>query len=182
MQHWLIINGSPRPNGQSARFVHLLTTVIEAEEPDVELQEFDVSQADVRGCDGCDFCLTDDECIIVDDMTQIYDCLSEVDRVILVTPIYFAGLPSQMKAVLDRLQPYYWRWKEREEDGEPQPEKRPLTLFIIGDGGDPHGYEPLLTTVRSAVAIAGFSIDEVVPLIGLKRISRKNLGPWGGTA
>ena len=96
-----------------------------------------------------------------------------------MTPIYFAGLPSQTKAVLDRLQPLYWRYRECIESGEPLPPKRPLSLFVVGDGGDPHGYAPLEASVTSAMAIAGFSLDEVVPLIGLSRISANHLGSWG---
>ena len=180
MEQWLLINGSPRPNGHSAHVASLLTRVFEAEYPDVEVTEFDVGTCDVLGCNGCDFCRTDEECIMSDDMDELLERFVESDRVILVTPTYFAGLPSQTKAVLDRLQPLYWPWKERHDAGIPQPPKRPLTLFILGDGGDPHGYDGLITTVRSAVAVAGLSIDTVVKLIGRTRISRKDLGPWSG--
>ncbi len=179
MPTWLIINGSPRPNGQSARVVKLLSLLISQNHPDVELREFTVATCDVLGCNGCDYCKTDDECIMSDDMAELIEDLEQAQRVLLVTPIYFAGLPSQTKAVLDRLQPLYWRYRECIESGEPLPSKRPLSLFVVGDGGDPHGYGPLEASVASAMAIAGFSLDEVVPLIGLSRVSAKHLGSWG---
>ena len=97
----------------------------------------------------------------------------------MVSPIYFAGAPSQLKAVLDRLQPFFWPYLERRKKGEPLPAKRPLSLFVVGDGGDPHGYGPLVASVRSSMALAGFAIEETVPLIGIDRLKREHLGKWG---
>lgn len=178
MPQWLIVNGSPRVNGSSARVVKLLSALIADRRPDVALSAFEVGTCDVLGCNGCDYCRTDDECIMSDDMTDLLDTLEAAERVILVTPIYFAGLPSQTKAVLDRLQPLYWRYREREEAGVPQPPKRPLSLFVLGDGGDPHGYDPLVATVRSAFAVARFEVAATVPLVGVKRIKASDLEPW----
>lgn len=175
MTRWLIINGSPRINGTSARVIRMLRLLIEQSDPDVELVEFEVARLQIEGCNGCDFCKTSDECIIEDDMTRVIDELDAVDRVILVTPIYFAGLPSQTKALLDRLQPYYWDYVQRKEAGQALRDKRPLTLYVVGDGGDPHGCEPLIASVRSAFAVAGFRVDKIVELVGIKRISAADL-------
>lgn len=179
MGTWVVVNGSPRLNGKSARIVRMLKLAIEQKYPEVEVLEFEVGRMDVSGCNGCEFCKTNDECIIEDDMTSFIDALADAERVLLVAPIYFAGAPSQMKAVLDRLQPFFWSYLSRKAEGEPLPPKRPLTLFVVGDGGDPHGYEPLVASVRSSMALAGFSIEETVPLIGIKRLKPEHLGKWG---
>ena len=129
-------------------------------------------------------------------MNCLIEELDRADRVILVTPIYFASLPSQTKAVIDRLQPYFWDYVARRknsgkefagEDEDAQSletdgvvpsahvsSKRPLTLYVVGDGGDPHGYEPLYISVKSSFALAGFSIDHCVEIIGKKRITAKD--------
>ena len=112
-------------------------------------------------------------------MAQLIDALDGADRVMMAVPVYFAGAPSQMKAVLDRLQPYFWQYLDRKKAGLPPREKRPLTLFVVGDGGDPHGYEPLVASVRSSMALAGFAIEEIVPLIGVKHVKPEHLGKWG---
>ncbi len=179
MTRWVVVNGSPRLNGKSARVVRMLKLLIEQRTPEVELVEFEVGRMDVSGCNGCEFCRTNGECVMDDDMTQFIDELDSADRVLLVVPVYFAGVPSQMKAVLDRLQPYFWPYLERKKAGETLPEKRPLSLFVVGDGGDPHGYDPLVASVRSSMALAGFSIDEVIPLIGIKHVKPEHLGKWG---
>ena len=119
MGTWVVINGSPRLNGKSARVVRMLKLSIEQSHPEAEVLEFEVGRMDVSGCNGCEFCRTNDECIIEDDMAQLIDALNGAERVLLVTPIYFAGAPSQLKAVLDRLQPFFWPYLSRKAKGEP---------------------------------------------------------------
>lgn len=196
MSKWVLIQGSPRVNGKSARICRMISMYLAKVAPEVELYTFDVAQRDVMGCNGCEYCRTNDTCIIDDDMNTLIEELDCADRVILVTPIYFASLPSQTKAVIDRLQPYFWDYVARRknsgkefagEDEDAQPletdgvvpsahvsPKRPLMLYVVGDGGDPHGYEPLYTSVKAAFALAGFSIDHCVEIIGKKRITAKD--------
>ena len=179
MGTWVVINGSPRLNGKCARLIRMLKASIEQSHPEVSLVEYEVGRMDVSGCNGCEFCKTNEECIIEDDMMQFIDDLNKAERVFLVAPIYFAGAPSQLKAVLDRLQPFFWSYLDRKKASRPLPAKRPLSLFVVGDGGDPHGYEPLVASVRSSMALAGFALEETVPLIGVNRLNREHLGKWG---
>ncbi len=179
MAKWLIINGSPRINGKSARVVRMLTARLEAAQPKVDLELFEVATAKFEGCNGCEFCETAGKCIFEDDLVGLMEQLEASERVLMVMPIYFSGAPSQAKAMLDRMQPYFWPYLARKRNGQPSAPRRPLTLFVVGDGGDPHGFEPLVATVRSSMALAGFAIDEVVPLVGLKTIRPEHLGKWG---
>lgn len=196
MSKWVLIQGSPRVNGKSARICRMISMHLANVAPEVELYTFDVAQRDVMGCNGCEYCRSNDTCIIDDDMNCLIEELDRADRVILVTPIYFASLPSQTKAVIDRLQPYFWDYVARRknsgkefagEDEDAQSletdgvvpsahvsSKRPLTLYVVGDGGDPHGYEPLYISVKSSFALAGFSIDHCVEIIGKKHITAKD--------
>ena len=171
MATWVIIQGSPRANGKCARVVSLAKAQIAAAHPEDEVVEFDVSGCDVSGCNGCDYCKAGDGCIIQDDMEGLIDALDSADRLVVATPLYYAGVPSQFKAVLDRLQPYFWARMELRDQGAALPEKRPCTLFVVGDGGDPHGFEPAVVTCKSALQLANFTITAVHPLIGRKRIS-----------
>ena len=77
----------------------------------------------------------------------------------MVSPVYFAGPPAQLKALLDRLQPYFW------SDARAGA-KRPAVLHVVGEGGDPHGFEPLVGIVRSALACAGFTLETVYDWVG----------------
>lgn len=128
-----------------------------------------------EGAPGCDACrdniaklaelgeeAIDDDfapCVIDDDMQEIYELIDSADEITVVSPVYFAGPPSQLKALLDRLQPYYWTNARVEE-------KRPAVLHVVGEGGDPHGFSALVSIVRSALAVAGFRLETVFDWVG----------------
>lgn len=106
-------------------------------------------------------------CIIRDDMQKLYTMLDAAEEVHVVCPVYFAGPPGQFKCVLDRLQPY---WELRRGPhalpGAADAPKRPVTLHIIGAGGDPFGFAPLETVIRSSFGAAGFRVSEVIDRVG----------------
>ena len=171
----LIIVGSPRTDGRSAHLANMLFETCIEECPDDELALAPVSTLSVAGCIGCDACrdniaklvelgeeaLEDDftPCVIDDDMQEIYELIDSADEITVVSPVYFAGPPSQLKALLDRLQPYYWTNARVEE-------KRPVVLHVVGEGGDPHGFSALVSIVRSALAVAGFRLETVFDWVG----------------
>ena len=47
-------------------------------------------------------------CVIDDDMNEVRKHLDAADELIVVCPVYFASVPAQMKALLDRLQTHYF--------------------------------------------------------------------------
>lgn len=178
----LIIVGSPRVNGRSAHLAETLFETCIEEYPNDEVALAPVSTLDIAPCTGCDACKvlvvpqddamaaqTDDDasatnsilqrCVIEDDMGELDELIEAADELVVVSPVYFAGPPAQLKALLDRLQPYFWT-------DERTKAKRPATLHIVGEGGDPHGFEPLVGIVRSALSCAGFSLDRVVDWVG----------------
>lgn len=176
----LIIVGSPRTNGRSAALAELLFETCIEEYPDDEVALAPVSTLDINPCQGCDACKAlamrssagvageaegeaDDgafrRCVIDDDMADIYELIDTADELVVVSPVYFAGAPAQLKALLDRLQPYFWT------DARLQA-KRPATLHVVGEGGDPHGFEPLVGVVRSSLSCAGFTLERVLDWVG----------------
>lgn len=170
----LIIVGSPRANGRSAALADLLFEACIEACPHDELALAPVATLDIEPCRGCDSCKAlmehaneaaddDDEavrrCIIEDDMREVYELVEAADEMIVVSPVYFAGAPAQLKALLDRLQPYFW------SDARTQA-KRPATLHVVGEGCDPHGFEPLVGVVRSALSCSGFALERVLDWVG----------------
>ena len=180
----LIIVGSPRVEGRSGALADLLFESCIEECPEDEVYLAPVSTLDVAGCNACDFCkrkaqgaMTEQEaaedeafeeqraedeaprrCAIRDDMDDVYPLLEDADELIVVAPVYFAGPSSQLKCMLDRFQPYFWtRTRAR---------KRPCTLHVVGEGGDPHGFDPLVGCVRSSAAVAGFRLERVLDWVG----------------
>lgn len=156
---YVVLCGSPRMRGRSAHLARELSEELAARHPHGCVVSLSVADAQVHGCIGCDACRAAGACVFDDDMASIREALDGATELYLASPVYFAGAPSQLKAVLDRLQPYYWLGTRR------QP-KRPAHLHVVGEGGDPHGFEPLVTTCRSALAVAGFELQDVTPHIG----------------
>ena len=109
MANIVVIQASPRPNGVSSHVASLLQEHLEAKMPTGGIRYFDVSEFCIKGCNGCDYCKTNADCIIQDEMTDLIGQLLAADAVFVVSPVYFSGAPSQFKAVLDRLQPLFWR-------------------------------------------------------------------------
>lgn len=184
--HRVIVVGSPRANGRSAALADELFNACIEECPEDGVSIVSVASIKVEPCCGCDACRTatqapeslpeDDDnlaimplvaqsdavlhrCVIHDDMTEVRKHLDAADELIVVCPVYFAGAPAQMKALLDRLQPYYWSDVRRQG-------KRPMVLHVVGEGGDPHGFEPLISTVRSAFMCVGFELELVLDWVG----------------
>ena len=54
-------------------------------------------------------CLRDGDCVIRDDMDDIYPKLLDSDAVIVASPIFFYGLTAQLKALIDRCQALWAR-------------------------------------------------------------------------
>ncbi len=94
-----------------------------------------------------------------DDMAQVAEALDSSDELIVVCPLYFAGPPAQMKALIDRLQPYF-------HSDLRHGNLRPAALHVIGDGHSPYGWQPLADILASALMCAGFELTEVIDWTG----------------
>ncbi len=68
-----------------------------------------VDELEIAPCHEDYGCLVDGNCVIRDDMDSIYPKLLEADVVIIASPIFFYGLTSQVKALIDRCQALWAR-------------------------------------------------------------------------
>ena len=130
---------------------------------------------DVLGCIGCGACSRTGTCILANRPTPsgrpgFDELLAQVacaDALVLVSPVYFAGPPSQLKAFLDRLQPLWaQRYLLKKRPLLPPDQRKPLELLAVGEGGDPFGYEPLVTCCRSALRMLDFELRQVHDFVG----------------
>jgi multimeric flavodoxin WrbA len=69
-----------------------------------EVEKVLVSKLKIAPCLEIYACRRDGDCAIKDDMQSLYKTLLEADHVILASPIFFYGITSQAKAVVDRCQ------------------------------------------------------------------------------
>ncbi len=101
------ILGSPRTTGNVALLLDAALKGAAAAGADTE--KFVLDQMNIRPCTGCGSCSKTGECVIRDDMDQIYAAYEKADEIILATPVYFGGVTAQAKAMFDRTQPLWAR-------------------------------------------------------------------------
>jgi multimeric flavodoxin WrbA len=109
------IYGSPRKGGNSDL---LLDRVLEgAAAAGAEVERIVVRDLSIKGCQECGGCDKTGECVIDDGMTAVYPLLWETPVIILSSPVFFYGLPSQVKMLVDRSQAL-WSRRMLEKSGE----------------------------------------------------------------
>ncbi len=98
----LVLNGSPRPNGNTAAMVNTFKEAAEAKGHEVVC--FNVCRMNIKGCLACEYCHGKGHgaCVQKDDMQQIYDVLKDTEMLVLAAPIYYHGISGQLKCTIDR--------------------------------------------------------------------------------
>lgn len=98
----LVLNGSPRPQGNTKQMVNAFKEGAESSGHQVTV--IDVAKKNIKGCLGCEYCHTkgNGTCVQKDDMQEISNLLPETDMLVLASPIYYHGLSGQLKCVIDR--------------------------------------------------------------------------------
>ncbi len=100
--------GSPRLHGNSESLLNEALKPIE--DAGHEIISFKLNFMNIKPCQNCGGCDKKGECVIKDDMTDIYKAIREADRIILASPIFFFALSAQSKTMIDRCQAF---WSEK---------------------------------------------------------------------
>ena len=96
------IYGSPRKRGNTDI---LLNKALEgARSAGAEVDSVYARDLDISGCLECGGCDKTGKCVVKDDMQTIYPLLQAADVILLTSPIFFYGMSSQVKALIDRSQ------------------------------------------------------------------------------
>ena len=144
--------GSPRRGGNSETLLD--RALAGAESRGAQINKIVVNELAIKGCQHCDGCLSTGVCIIDDDMQFLHRQFREVDRLILSSPLFFLGLPSQVKAVIDRCQAL---WVEkyllniRHQFASDGSHRRGL-FICVGGMKKPHLFQGSIITVKAFFA------------------------------
>lgn len=99
----IILNGSPRANGNTKKLIEQFTAGAEIAGNNVTC--FDLHQMNIHGCLGC--CNggknPESPCVQKDDMQKIYPAYQSADVIVLASPMYYWGISGQLKCAFDRL-------------------------------------------------------------------------------
>ena len=97
----LIINGSPRVNGNTSVAVREMEKVF-AEEG-VETEVVQVGNKDIRGCIACGYCRENGKCVFNDVVNELAPKFEEADGLVVASPVYYASANGTLIACLTRL-------------------------------------------------------------------------------
>jgi multimeric flavodoxin WrbA len=98
----LMLNGSPKDNGNTARVLAEMRSVLEKE--GVEVDYVHVGHLDVRGCTSCGACYKQGHCVIEEDIVNdLAAKLQESDGLVLGSPVYYAAPNGTLVSILNRL-------------------------------------------------------------------------------
>lgn len=125
----LILNGSPRKNGDTMTLVNEMIKYLEG-----EVRIVHAYYENISACVDCRYCWDNNGCSIKDGMQEYYQLLDEVDNIVLASPIYLSELTGQMLSFASRFQQYYVA-RCLKKDNEFKLKKKNGAL-IIAAGGD----------------------------------------------
>lgn len=99
----LLVNCSPVKDGATAEIVKTAASFLERGN---EVRSVCIDDYDIHFCKGCRRCHTTAECVQKDDVPALLGEFDRADTIICVSPSYWADIPGQFKAFIDRCTPW----------------------------------------------------------------------------
>ncbi|MCD8332527.1 MAG: flavodoxin family protein [Clostridiales bacterium] len=97
----LMLNGSPRANGNTSIALEEMKKVFDAD--GVETEIIQVGSQAIRGCIACGYCYQNGKCVFDDIVNQLAPKFEESDGLVIASPVYYASANATLIACLDRL-------------------------------------------------------------------------------
>lgn len=137
MKKIVILNGSPRPKGNTSVLIDEFTKGAEA--AGHKVIRFDVSSMNIHGCKGCLGGGKDQmsPCVQKDDMDLIYPSYKEADIIVLASPMYFWSITGQLKCTFDRL------FAVMESDPNFAASKKDCIMLMAAEDASPENFKPI---------------------------------------
>ena len=151
----LIINGSPRKNGNTATLLDELKKHLHG-----EVFQVNTYYAKSAPCYDCRYCWTHEECVIKDEMQDVFKVMDEADNVVIASPIYFGNLTGSLLHWASRFQ-YIWvsRYIRKVQ---PFSTKYRKGVVILVNGGETGQIEPAMFAGKDLLKKAWAECVEVL--------------------
>lgn len=104
----VIINGSPRKNGNTSIMCESFAQGIRSKRPDAEIAVVNLYDYTFTGCRSCFACKLKNgksygRCSILDDLTPVLELAASADCLVIASPIYLMDITGVTKSFLERL-------------------------------------------------------------------------------
>lgn len=148
MSKILVLSGSPRINGNTDM---LVSSFVKGAEKNHDVEVVSVHDFTINPCIGCNTCFDreNNDCFQDDDMVSIYNKLREADILVVASPVYFYGISSQLKGVIDRLH----------TPKRNQFHVKGLALILVGAAQIPDLFDAIITQYR--LILSFFHLDDL---------------------
>mgnify|MGYP002521987387 FL=1 len=97
----LLINGSPKKEGNTFIALSEVQKTLEAE--GVETEMIHVGHKDIHGCIACLKCRETGKCVFHDIVNEVAEKFKEADGIVVGSPVYYASPNGTLLSFLDRL-------------------------------------------------------------------------------
>ncbi|MBU3833497.1 MAG: flavodoxin family protein [Candidatus Methanocorpusculum faecipullorum] len=146
----LILNGSPRPKGNTVALIDAF--VCGAESAGHSVTRFDLQKMDVHPCCGCLGGGKDPRspCVQKDAMEEVYPVYREADVVVFASPMYYWSVTAQLKTALDRL------FAVTECDPEYRTPQKECVLLMPAEGDSEENFAPMVSYYQSLLKNLGW--------------------------
>lgn len=151
----LIINGSPRKNGETVSLINKLTEQLSG-----EYKILNAYYTSISPCIDCRYCWSNDGCSINDEMVEIYDYIEDCDNVVIASPIYFSQPTGKLLDVCSRFQTYFATKHFRNKVPLTKSKKGAVILVGGGDGNPQEAYKTACTLLHH------INVTDIYPLVG----------------
>ena len=127
----VILNGSPRLNGNTSWLITQLTNTLTKSSAHT-VQVLRLHEYQIKPCQACDWCMNEYplSCVQHDDMNALYPALLAADTIVLASPIYWFHYSAQLKLIIDRL------YALHVAGGHALQGKRFAAIFVYGDNNE----------------------------------------------
>ena len=163
MQNILIINGSPRKNGNISKMLEAIKK--EAEKQGANVSAIHVHDLQIKPCNGCMNCRKNLTCVLPEDGTQAtLQLINKCDVLVVGSPCYWGNLPGELKILFDRI--VYGMMGESPK-GIPQPLHKGKKAIIVSTCTTPYPFNILFNQTRGTVK----ALKEILKWSGFKIVS-----------
>ena len=97
----LMLNGSPRVNGNTSIALKEMEKIFNAE--GIESETIQIGNQDIRSCIACNTCYEKGKCVFDDVVNEIASKFEACDGLVIASPVYYASANATLVALLTRL-------------------------------------------------------------------------------
>ena len=152
----LILNGSPRPHGDTAYILEAMRNTFPG---DTEFMAMNTYEANIQPCNDCRYCWEKEGCCIRDEMDILWK--DDYDVLVIASPLFMSFLTPPLFSVISRLNAV---WSNHYFLKIPKALKPKKGILILAGGGD-GSPAPAISIAKTAFRLLNASFDPALDYI-----------------